>query len=656
MQAASRSLRHANRPGTPIAQKGSVGLLGPAWHFAAMTDPETVLLATDFPPATREEWRKLVDAVLKGAPFERLVSTTYDGLAIEPLAARRSDAKPVAGRAGPTPWEVLARIDHPDPARANEIALRELNNGASGLALVFSGSPGDHGFGLDPSEQALTRALEGVRLDAGIALDIDLTPFARDLPQRIAELVKQSADPAATKVRFGYDPLTAVAITGKIPLPWSETAPLMARLIRTLADAGFKGPFAVGDGRVVHNAGGSEAQELAFALACAVAYLRALEASGMALESARDALYFRLSADADQFLTVAKFRAARKLWARIEAACGLSAKPVLIAAETAWRMMARRDPHVNILRATIAVFAAALGGADAITVLPFTAACGLPDRFARRIARNTQLILGEESHLAKVADPAAGSGAVEDLTDALCQMAWALFRDIEAAGGVAAALESGLIQGKVATVREKREAATARRREALTGVSIFPNLREVEATVDAPFPAAKTAAAPPSAVTPLVPIRLAQPFEALRDASDRLLAKRGARPKVFLATLGTQAEFGPRTTFAKNFFEAGGIEAVSGDSASRAPLPEAYKAAGAALACLCSTDKIYEKEANAAAAALKAAGARHLYLAGRPGEREAALQAAGVQSFIYEGCDALATLKSAYDILGIEIG
>jgi methylmalonyl-CoA mutase len=235
-------------------------------------------------------------------------------------------------------------------------------------------------------------------------------------------------------------------------------------------------------------------------------------------------------------------------------------------------------------------------------------------------------------------------------------MAWALFRDIEAAGGVAAALESGLIQGKVATVREKREAATARRREALTGVSIFPNLREVEATVDAPFPAAKTAAAPPSAVTPLVPIRLAQPFEALRDASDRLLAKRGARPKVFLATLGTQAEFGPRTTFAKNFFEAGGIEAVSGDSASRAPLPEAYKAAGAALACLCSTDKIYEKEANAAAAALKAAGARHLYLAGRPGEREAALQAAGVQSFIYEGCDALATLKSAYDILGIEIG
>jgi methylmalonyl-CoA mutase len=621
-----------------------------------MTDPETVSFAADFPPATREQWRKLVDGVLKGAPFDRLIATTYDRLAIEPLAARRSDATPVAGRSGATPWHVLVRIDHPDSARANEIALRELGNGATGLSLIFSGSPGDHGFALQPSEEAIARALESVRFDAGIVLDIDLTPFARDVPQQIAALVKRGADPAAVTICFGYDPLTAIALTGKMPAPWDKTAALMAGLIRTLADGGFKGPFAVGDGRTVHNAGGSEAQELAYVLACAVAYLRALEASGMTLEAARDAVYFRLSADADQFLTMAKFRAARKLWARVEAACGLSPKPVLIAAETAWRMMAQRDPNVNILRATIAVFAAALGGADAITVLPFTAASGLPDRFARRIARNTQLVLGEESHLAEVADPAAGSGAIEDLTDALCQSAWALFRDIEVAGGAAAALQSGLIQGKVAAVREQRGAAIACRRDALTGVSIFPNLRDAEATVDAHFPPVKPAAAAPAAVTPLVPMRLAAPLEALRNASDRLLATDGARPKVFLVTLGTQAEFGPRASFAKNFFEAGGIEAVSGVGADRAVLAEAYKAAGTSLACLCSTDKIYEKEAAAVAAALKAAGAKHLYLAGRPGERESALQAAGVQSFVYEGCDALATLTGAYDILGIEIG
>ena len=624
-----------------------------------MTEPENLPLAADFPPATREDWRKLVDAVLKGARFERLKSTTYDGLAIEPLAGRRSDAQPIAARPGATPWEVLARIEHPDPTRANEIALRELDNGAGGLALVLAGSLGDHGFGIADSEDALARALEGVSLDAGITLDIDLAPFAREVPQRVAEVVKRGFNPAAVNVRFGYDPLTAIAVSGRIPLPWSETAPLMARLIRTLTETGFKGPFAVGDGRAIHNAGGSEAQELAFALAGAVAYLRALEASGMALETARAAVYFRLSADADQFLTMAKFRALRKLWTRIEAACGLSPKPALITAETAWRMMAQRDPHVNMLRATIAVFAAALGGADAITVLPFTAARGLPDRFARRIARNTQLILREEAHLDKVADPAAGSGAVEDLTDELCRAAWALFQEIEAAGGAAAVLKSGLIQSKVADTRSKRAAAAARRRDALTGVSIFPNLREAEAVVDAPIP--QKSSPPPQAggeqpaIKPLVPIRLAQPFEALRDASDRALAKYGARPKVFLATLGSQAEFTARATFAKNFFEAGGIEAVGGDGAKHPALQQAYQAAGTALVCMCSADKVYEKDAVAAARALQAAGAKHIYLAGRPGEQEQALRAAGVQSFIYEGCDALATLQGAYAILGVEI-
>ena len=150
-------------------------------------------------------------------------------------------------------------------------------------------------------------------------------------------------------------------------------------MVGELAGDGFRGPFAVADGRVIHNAGGSEAQELAFALASAVAYLRALEAGGMTLEAARDAIYFRLSADADQFLTMAKFRAARKLWARIEAACGLAPKPAMVTAETAWRMMTQRDPYVNMLRTTIAVAAAGLGGADAITVLPHTAPLGLPD-------------------------------------------------------------------------------------------------------------------------------------------------------------------------------------------------------------------------------------------------------------------------------------
>ena len=238
-------------------------------------------------------------------------------------------------------------------------------------------------------------------------------------------------------------------------MPWSALAANLAALAGELAGEGFRGPFAVADGRIIHNAGGSEAQELAFALASAVAYLRALEAGGHALDAARRMIYFRLAADADQFLTLAKFRAVRRLWARVEEACGLAPEPVFVAAETAWRMMTRRDPWVNVLRTTMAVFAAGLGGADSIAVFPFTAALGLPDAFARRLARNTQLILLEESSLAKVADPAAGSGGIEDITDRLCEAAWALFQEIEATGGTAAALEAGLIQDKVAAVRAR---------------------------------------------------------------------------------------------------------------------------------------------------------------------------------------------------------
>jgi methylmalonyl-CoA mutase len=304
-----------------------------------------------------------------------------------------------------------------------------------------------------------------------------------------------------------------------------------------------------------------------------------------------------------------------------------------------------------MLRATIATVSAGLGGADAVTVLPFTLALGLPDRFARRIARNTQLVLLEESNLAKVADPAAGSGSVEHLTAELCRAAWALFQEIERAGGAFAALEQGLLQQKVAAVRAERQAAVARRKDALTGTSDFPDLAEapvavldVPPVVVPPYPVAHT-------FDPLPSIRLAKPFEALRDASDRMLAQTGARPKVFLANLGKLSDFTARATFAKNFFEAGGIEAVSNDGfASRDEMVTAFKASGARLACLCSSDAVYAAEAVAAAQALVSAGAR-LALAGRPGEQEQALRAAGVATFIFAGCDVLAALRASYDLI-----
>jgi methylmalonyl-CoA mutase len=614
-----------------------------------MSDPMTdVPLASEFAPASLEQWRKLVDRVLKGAPFDRrLVAKTYDGLRIEPLYPRSPSAVPVLGRAPGARWQVVQRLDHPDPATANLQARQDLENGATGLALVFAGSIGAHGFGLDPSEAALRHVLDGIHLDAGIALELDgCAPAAA---RGVAHIVsKHATKPSATRIRFGLDPLGLSARGGGSEASWNENAASHCGIIRNLVEQGFAGPFLAADGRIVHAGGGTEAQELGYVLACAVAYLRMLEEGGFALDQARRLIFFRLATDADQFLTIAKFRALRKLFARVEAACGLAAQPIFVSAETAWRMMTRRDPWVNVLRTTIATFAAGLGGADSVTVLPFTAALGLPDAFARRLARNTQLILLEESNLARVADPAAGSGGIEALTQQLCGAAWPFFQEIESAGGAHAALASGLVARKVAAIRHEREAAVARGREPITGTSEFPDIHELPVAVLAPAQAQDT----PADGNVLPEVRLAEPFEQLRDTADAHAAETGARPKVFLASLGTASDFTTRTTFAKNFFEAGGIEAVTNDGFSNTEdLVAAFKAAGTRLACLCSSNDVYAKEAVAAATTLAKAGASHIYLAGRGGELENALKAAGVLTFIYAGCDMLATLRVAHDMI-----
>ncbi|MGV7219523.1 methylmalonyl-CoA mutase family protein [Bradyrhizobium sp. UFLA05-112] len=617
--------------------------------MTAVTDD--LLLAADFPKASYEDWRKLVDGVLKGAPFEKLVGKTYDGLKIDPLYPRAKDLAPVAGRQAAAPWQVMQRIDHPDTVLANAQALTDLENGATGLALVFAGGNGSHGFGLEPTADAVAKVLREIHLDAGICIELQVGPQSRMAAIHVAEYVKSKGiDPAACDIRFGLDPLAACAVWGHSPYAWEEIVPAVTSGIKGLVALGFKGPFASADGRVIHDAGGSEVQELAFVLACGVAYLRAIEGAGVPLEQAQGMVYARLAADADQFLTMAKFRALRLLWARIELACGLTPKPLFIAADTGWRMLTQRDPYVNMLRATMATFAAGLAGTNSVTVLPHTLALGLPDAFARRVARNTQLVLLEESNLAKVSDPAAGAGGIEALATQLCEAAWTLFQETEKAGGVFAALQQGLIQGKVHATRKAREANVAKRRDVLTGASEFPNLQESDVAV---LPATPVALAPYGEqkfkFAPLAPIRLAEPFEALRDKSDTRLKASGVRPKVFLANLGTAADFTARATFAKSFFEAGGILAVDSEGfADPAKLATAFKASGAELACLCSSDKVYAAHAEASAKALQSAGAKHIYLAGRPTGTEAALRTAGVSGFVFAGADALATLQDAY--------
>jgi methylmalonyl-CoA mutase len=608
-------------------------------------------LAAEFPPASHEAWLKLVEKTLKGASFDKkLVSQTYDGIKIEPLYARAKDAVPIAGRAAGTPWAVMQRVDLPDAAAFNAEALHELGNGATGLTFVGAGAPAANGYGLaDISVEALAQAFDNVLLDAA-PIRFDTRGRVLGTAKNFIALAEQRGfDIAKLDVDFGIDPLSALAALGSVPELPEEAIARRAQFAAGLARQHFRGRVFIADGRPVHDAGGSEAQELAYVLASALTYWRAMEDAGLSLDQGRRQIAFLLAADADQFLTTAKFRALRKLWARIEEAAKLSPAPIKLHAETAWRMMTRYEPAVNWLRATVAVLAAGTGGADAITVLPHTAALGLPDRFARRMARNLQLILLEESNLHRVADPNAGSGAIEALTGELCAKAWELFQEIEAAGGVAKALVAGSIQKKIAEIRTTRERNVATRKDPLTGTSEFPNLGEARpAVIDTPKPAVATYK--PAVHSEMLPrIRLAAPFEKLRDAAH------AKNPRVFLASLGTPADFTARATFAKNFFEAGGIAAPGNDGfKDESDLMEAFRQSGALIACLCSSDEIYGNMAGPAADALKLAGAKAVYLAGRPGEHEAAWRKAGVDSFIFAGSDALAALQQIHVILGLK--
>ncbi|MDQ1034062.1 methylmalonyl-CoA mutase [Streptomyces sp. V3I8] len=591
-------------------------------------------LAAEFPSATHEQWRRLVAGVLSRSgkdvsdeTAEAALSTALeDGLTTRPLYTAHDDA-PDPGLPGFAPfvrggrpdgntvagWGVRQRHTTAD----NAAVLADLENGVTSLWLVV----GEGGFPVS----SLAAALDGVHLDlAPVVLDAgrDAEAAARELLRLYGE-----RDLAKDAVRggLGADPLGQEARTGEA----ADFAPAAA-LARRCAEE-YPGLRALTvDALPYHEAGGSAAQELGASLATGVAYLRELTAAGLSVQLACAQLEFRYAATADQFLTIAKLRAARRLWARVAEVCGApgsGAQPQH--AVTSPVMMSRRDPYVNMLRTTIATLAAGVGGADAVTVLPFDHALGLPDAFARRIARNTSTILVEESHLARVIDPAGGSWYVERLTDELAHAGWEFFQHIEGLGGQAAALRSGRLRQDLAQTWAVRSAKLAKRREPITGVSEFPNLAE-RAVQREPAPG------PPSGGLPRV--RRDEAYEDLRARSDAHLAATGSRPRVYLATIGPAAAHTARTGFAANLFQAGGIEPVTEGS---------FEDSGATEACLCSSDALYEEQAADTARELKAAGARHVFLAGRPG------QYPDVDAYVFAGCDAVAVLRATLDRMGV---
>lgn len=427
-----------------------------------------------FPPANRERWRALAEKALAGTTFEdALTSRTDDGIRIEPIYERGGDPSLLPRRNPEAPWLVVQRIDDPDPQRANRQALEDVAGGATGLSLVFEGAPGAFGFGLPALSETLDVVLAGIPLNR-IHLRIDVHPASRATADwLVAYLTKVRADPARLNLCFGIDPAALFAGTGRLSMTIEALQASMPQSLAHFFALGVPGVLLEADGRVFHNAGATEAQELGAMLASAAAHLRLFEDARQALVYAAPHIGFAVSVDQDQFLSMAKLRALRKLWARLLEVCSIPHAEAAIHAETSWRMMTAADPETNILRNAIACFTAATGGADSLSVLPHTIAHGLPGSFARRVARNAQLVMAEESHLGFVVDPASGSGGIEALTDALCEKAWDEFRAIEKEGGILRSLAGGHLQGRIAAARHERARQYRQGKQTIVGTTLY---------------------------------------------------------------------------------------------------------------------------------------------------------------------------------------
>jgi methylmalonyl-CoA mutase len=627
------------------------------------TPGQPLELAAEFPAASADEWVALVAGVLRKSgladeadPIAALTATTYEGIRVLPLytsaevpetgllatglpgAAPYVRGSTVDG-ATATGWDVRTRHADPNPTRTRAAALNDLETGATSLWLIV----GEQGVPVADLGTALTNVyldLAPIVLDAGAQ--------AREATAALLAIVEaRGIDPSELAGSLGADPIGLHARTGV-----AADLELLGELASTIA--GYPNlRIATVDGSLYHDAGASDADEIGIATSVGVAYLRALTDAGLTDGAALAALEFRFAVTADQFLSIAKLRAARRVWARVaelvEAANSSSAElPGATPqrgqrqhAVTSAAMMTQRDPWVNMLRTTIACFAAAVGGADAITVLPFDAAIGLPDDFARRVARNTQAILHDESSLGRVVDAAGGSWYVESLTQSLAERAWEAFTAIEAAGGALAALGDGSIVSRLEATRVVRDADIAHRQAPITGVSEFA------------FPAEAPVLREPAPVPPgggvVTPLRYAAAYEALRDRCDAAVV----RPTVFLAALGPFAAYTARVGFATNLFQAAGLNVVVG-SGDPDEIVAAFVASGSTVACLCSSDKIYSASAASEAAALKAAGAKYLWIAGKPGKDEESDHAAGMDGYLFAGCDALDVLTTTLGVLGVD--
>jgi methylmalonyl-CoA mutase len=580
------------------------------------------------PAEGRVRWRTAVAGVLAKStrrdadqlgpePDRLLDSPTYEGFAIRPLytALDELPEPPLPGewpylRGGDalrdvkSGWKVAealpaTRVAGVGADEVNAAVLAGLAEGVSALLIRVGES------GVAPAQ--LEKVLDGVYLSMAPVI-LDAGADYRAACDALLELVAEvEADQRATlSIDLGADPLTASL--SERPAPAIREVVDVAKQV-----AGSHGVRAITvDGPAFHNLGANATWELAGSVAAAVAYLRLLTESGLPVAQALTQISFRLAADDDQFMTIAKVRALRLLWARVAEVVGEpESGAAVVHAETSLPMMTQRDPWVNMLRTTLAAFGAGVGGADTVLVYPFDVAIpggfpGMATSFARRMARNIQLLLLEESHVGRILDPAGGSWFVEDLTEQLAQQAWQHFQGIEKHGGFADA--GDYITGQIGEIAAQRADDIAHRRTAITGVNEYPNLTEPA------LPHNDSQHSPLAAGTLA---RYAAAFETLRDRSDTYLDRTGSRPQALLLPLGPLAEHNIRTTFAANLLASGGIEAVNPGTVDADGVARAVADAGSpSVAVICGTDSRYGTEAAAIVEAARTAGVAHVCLAG----------------------------------------
>ena len=571
-------------------------------------------LESNFAAASQADWLDAVEKALKGKSADTLVSQDLAGFVRQPLYTEADSvtAHDEAGLPGFAPfmrgatavtnkflpWHIAQRAILGRANADNAAILTDLTGGVSALTLDFSEK--------SATPATLKALLKNVMLD--------IAPLS---------LANATAKDAAAVLDVLDD-----RDIGDMPV-FLNLSPATLENQLNLAEMAQKRPAArllIANGAAWHAQGASVPQELGWMLADLVEGVRRCEADGLDATQALSKITLSLAADVDFFATLAKIRAARVLFANIAEALGATDARPQIHAETSLRAFSDVDPWVNILRATTASMAAGIAGVDLMTVAPCTATSASDNQLTRRIARNTQIILQEESHIGHVADAAGGSWYVEQLTRDLAASGWAEFQKIEAAGGILAAQDSGLLQAALNAQTEAFTAAVDTRALPLVGISEFPNIDEK------PLDAAKNDSG----------YRFAQGFEALRRAAQK------SKPKVFVACIGEMAQFTPRANFATNLYNAGGLQAVLGDGGTDAQaIAAAFQKSNAKITVICGSDADYDAHGNEVATALKAAGATHIALAGKPRE------SSDIDAYCFAGCAALSFLQEIHDKLGL---